>query len=259
MSEFKGGRLPPDPSKPRLMLSRYLSPAPALQRVDYLSKVASWPMYLNDKIGDCTCAGIGHVLEAESTYGRGATVTVSDDDVLATYEAVSGYNPATGANDNGARMQDVLAYWRKTGIAGHQILAFAQVDQKSVAQLDAGLATFGSLYVGINFPESAMTQFSHGQPWDVVPDATIEGGHAIHVGYYGPDDEVNWKLVTWGAVQGMTQRFWDEYVEEAWVVITPEWLSANGTSPGGLDLTALGKDLADLTGEPDPFQVPAGT
>ena len=172
------------------------------------------------------------------------------------YEAVSGYNPATGQNDNGARMQDVLSYWRKTGIAGHKILAFAQVDDTNVSLLDTALATFGALYVGINFPGSAMTQFNQGKPWDVVPGATIEGGHAIHVGSYDPAGPVGWKLVTWGAIQGMTQAFWDRYVEEAWIVITPEWLNTNGTSPAGLDLHGLGEDLAALTGEPNPFPQP---
>jgi hypothetical protein len=109
MTEFKGGRLAPDPSKPRLLLSRYQSAPAAPQKVDYLSEIAAWPMYDNDKIGDCTCAGVGHVLEAESTYGVGSTITVTDHDVLKAYEAVSGYNPMTGENDNGARMQDVLS------------------------------------------------------------------------------------------------------------------------------------------------------
>ena len=237
MTEFKGGRLAPDPSKPRLLLNRYLSSPATPRLVDYLSKVDGWPMYLNDKIGDCTCAGVGHVIEAASTYGQGSTVKVTDDDVLKAYEAVSGYNPTTGANDNGARMQDVLSYWRKTGIAGRKILAFAQVDHADLAQLDGGLGTFGALYVGINFPESAMTQFNEGKPWDVVPGARIEGGHAIHVGYYGPDDQVSWKVITWGAVHGMTQRFWDTYVEEAWVVITPEWLNAAGKCRKGSTCT----------------------
>jgi hypothetical protein len=256
MIQFKGGRLPPDPSKARLTLRNYLTPTGVPRLVDYLSKVERWPMYDNDKIGDCTCAGIAHVLEAEATYGEGTTVTVTDEDVLTAYEAVSGYNPRTGANDNGARMQDVLSYWRKTGLAGHKILAFAQVDEKDATTLDRALATFGALYVGINFPASAMDQFNAGKPWDVVQGSPIEGRHAIHVGYYGPDEPASWRLVTWGTVHPMTQKFWESYVEEAWVVITPEWLNAHGTSPEGLDLQALGEDFAQLTGEPNPFPAP---
>jgi hypothetical protein len=256
MVTFHPGRLPNNPDKPRLLLKNYLDtsvptyPASA----DWLSSVKDWPMYLNDRLGDCTCAGIAHILQAVSTYGQGNTVTVTDSDVLTAYEAVSGYDPRTGDNDNGAVMQDVLSYWRKTGIAGHKILAFAEVDYRNQDELKAALYTFGHLYIGINFPASAMDQFNEGKPWDYVRGSQNEGGHAINGGFY--QDGGNWKVVTWGQVQEMTQEFWDHYVEEAWVVITPEWLNEQGKSPTGLDLQTLGQDLADITGGANPFPAP---
>jgi hypothetical protein len=148
-------------------------------------------------------------------------------------------------------MQDVLNYWRKTGIGGHQILAFAELDINNMAEVKAAMSTFGAIYVGFDFPDSAMTQFNQGKPWDVVSGATVEGGHAVHGGAYLQDGTL--KFTTWGQIQNMTQAFWDKYVFEAWVVITPEWLSATGHSPTGLDLHALGDQLAELTGEPNPF------
>ena len=256
MVTFTPGVLPNDPAKPRLKVARFLKAPTYPANLDYLSKVKNYPMYLNDRLGSCTCAGAGHMIQAESTYGQGSTQTVSDNDVLTAYEAVSGYDPTTGANDNGAVMQDVLNYWRKTGIGGHQILAFAELDINNMAEVKAAMNTFGAIYVGIDFPDSAMHQFNQGQPWDVVAGATVEGGHAIHGGAYV--DGGNLKFVTWGAVQDMTQAFWDKYVFEAWVVVTPEWLSAQGMSPTGLDLHALGDELAVLTGGTNPF-LPAPT
>lgn len=256
MTEFKGGRLPNDPSKPRLKLASILKDvAPDYpENKDWLSEVASWPMYMNDRIGDCTIAGAAHIIQAATTYGQGNIVTVTDDDVLKAYEDNSGYDPKTGANDNGAVMQDVLDYWRKTGIGGHKIIAFAEVDVKNEDELRAALSLFGFLYIGINFPDSAMTQFDNGQPWDVVPGAKNEGGHAIHGGYYDVSDKI-WKVTTWGAVQGMTQAFWDEYVEEAWIVITPEWLNAQGDNPDGINTSVLGEAFTKITGEANPFPV----
>lgn len=252
--EFHGGRLPNDPSKPRLLFGTHLKTAPTYpNELDYLSEVDNYPMYLNDRIGDCTCAGAGHIIQAESRYGQGTTESVTDNNVLTAYEAVSGYNPKTGENDNGAVMQEVLSYWRKTGIGDHKILAFAEVDHKNKDELRAAMNIFGSLYIGINFPGTAMDQFNKGQPWDYVKGATIEGGHAIHGGAYAVGG--NWKVVTWGAIQDMTDSFWDKYVEEAWVVITPEWLNA-GKSPGGFDLYGLGEELASLTGGANPFPKP---
>lgn len=253
--QFHPGRLPNDPRKPRLRLAKYLTLPLAPVSQDYLSRVSSWPMYLNDRIGDCTCAGAGHIIQALSTYGRGKTETIADSDVLTAYSAVSGYDPETGDNDNGAVMQKVLSYWRKTGIGGHKILAFAEVDINDVDELKAALNIFGTLYVGFDFPDSAMDQFNRGEKWTVVSNAQIEGGHAINVGGY--DSAGNWQLVTWGDVQEMDQAFWEKYVWEAWVVITPEWLNDVGYSPTGLDLYALGEDLAELTGGVNPFPAPS--
>ena len=257
MIDFKGGRLPNDPTKPRLKLANVLEgAAPAYpENRDWLSRVTNFPMYLNDRIGDCTCAAVGHIIEVATTYGSGTTQTISDNDVLVAYEAVSGYDPRTGANDNGAVMQDVLNYWRKTGVGGHKIVAFAEVDVRNEDELRQALNLFGFLYIGINFPDSAMTQFDNGQPWDVVPGARNEGGHAIHGGYYDVSDNM-WKVTTWGAVQGMTQAFWDEYVEEAWVVVTDEWINTNGTNPDGIDMASLGEAFTQITGEANPFPSP---
>jgi hypothetical protein len=251
---FRGGRLAPDRSKPRLTLSNYLTGPEALKSVDWASQVSDWPMYLNDKIGDCTCAAVGHVIEAVTQYGEGKTEEVPDDLVLKTYEAVSGYDPKTGANDRGAVMQDVLSYWRKTGVGSHRIVAFAEVDHQRPSELNAALDLFGHLYIGINFPASAMDQFNRNQPWDVVPGAQIEGGHAIHGGKYDADTKT-WHVTTWGRLQPMTQAFWDQYVEESWVALTPEWYSS-GRSPEGFDKYALGEDFAKLTGEANPFPKP---
>ena len=189
MIEFKGGRLAPDPSKPRLMFNRYLRSPATPRLVDYLSKIDGWPMYLNDT------SATARARESRTSSRRRRRTAKADREGEPTTLLMPPTRPSpdttrtTGANDNGARMQDVLSYWRKTGIEGRKILAFAQVDHDDLAQLNGGLGTFGALYVGINFPESAMTQFNEGKPWDVVPGARIEGGHAIHVGYYGPDDQ----------------------------------------------------------------------
>lgn len=240
--------------RPRLTLDKYLTGTAVPAVVDYASEVVSWPMYGNDQLGDCTAACAGHQIQAWTRY-TGAEVAVPQDDIIQLYSAVSGYDPSTGANDNGAVIQDVLTYWRKSGVpvAGHRILAFAQL--KDLSQVKQALYVFGSVYLGVNVPSSAMDQFDADQPWTVVQGSPIEGGHAIPLQYAGTG-ACPYQVVTWAKLQGMDQEWLDTYCEEAWVVITDDWLAKNGHTPDGLDLQQLGADLAALTGDPNPFPAP---
>jgi hypothetical protein len=106
-----------------LLLASYVTPAlPAPPAsFDLTPKVgASWGMMDNDQIGDCTCAAAGHLIMEWTANAGKKMVTPTDKQIVAAYSAITGYNPATGANDNGANEIDVLNYWRQTGIAGHK-------------------------------------------------------------------------------------------------------------------------------------------
>lgn len=254
---FRGGRLPNRPEVPRLKLSKYLGavPVPAAS-ADWLSAVPSWPMYLNDQIGDCTCAAVGHMIEGWTQYTAGAAVQVTDQDVLTAYEKVGGYNPSDPSTDNGAVIQDVLGYWQKTGVGGHKIVAFAEVDIANATEVRQAIELFGSIDIGINFPSAAMDQFNNRQEWTPVAGDTIEGGHCVPVGAY---DASSYTCVTWGATQKMDLAFWSQYVEEAWVVITQDWVEKNGNVPSGLNLYQLGQDYAEMTGQANPIPAPTPT
>lgn len=261
------GRLPFDPDRPRLDLGPRLTidgivNAPAA--ADWLSRVQAWGMLANDAIGDCVIAEMLHEIEARTTYAS-TPFTATNAEAVATYSAITGYDPSKtapdGSNptDQGTNMASAMAYWRKVGVAGHKIVAYASVNIASFTEIEAAVALFGAVACGINFPKSAMDQFNAGEPWDVVPnDGGIEGGHAIHLGKYDVASGM-YEVVTWGAVQKVTHAFLAKYLEEAWVVITQDWIEKNGSSPAGLDLYGLGQDFAALTGEPNPIPAPAPT
>lgn len=242
------GRLPmhPEDTHPRVHLEYHWEPSKidVPDVIDYHSKVRNWPMYLNDQLGDCTCAGIGHQIQAFTAYA-GNEIDVPESSVLSLYEAVSGYNPSDPSTDQGAVEQDVLQYMVDTGIAGHKYSAFAQVDHTSMGNVLTALHLFGSLYLGIACPQSAQQQFQSGQKWTYVPGSPIEGGHAITL--QGKDKDGTLQIITWGAVQAMDQEFWNNYVDEAWVVITQDWLEANQETPTGLDLQGLMDEFRSLT------------
>lgn len=216
-------------------------------RCDYTAKVPAWPMYLNNEIGDCSIAGAAHAQEVWSTYGSGKTFEASNTDVLQAYCAVSGYNPATGQNDTGAVLQNVLTYWSNNPVAGPKISAFAKVSFDPGEMRDA-LYFFGCLYIGVALPQSAETQFNSGQDWTLVGDQPV-GGHCIILTGY---DENGWTGITWGRPVHITNEWLQHYLMEAWVIVSPFW-TANNTDPVGVNLQSLGDEWESITGQPNPF------
>ena len=109
----------PEDTHPRLKLGKYLPAVPAPPaEVDFYSKVEAWGMLLNDQLGDCVAAAIGHVVESESSYAQPAEVVVTDAEVLAQYERVGGYVPGQPNTDQGenVKMRSGLADARHGGV-----------------------------------------------------------------------------------------------------------------------------------------------
>lgn len=251
MTVYALGRQPLDPTKPKLRLRRAPGERPTPPpSCDWLSQVRAWGMLRNDSVGDCTAAGAAHVAMAVDKYGQDRDLVISDDDVLAMYRAISGYDPANPATDVGATLQDACDYWHTSGVAGNTIAAFAWVDTQDLELVRACIATFGTVYTGFAFPASAMTQFSRGQTWTVVPRSRIDGGHCVPIGAYDAD---TFTCVTWGKAQKMDVGFFRRYFDEVVCVIDLDWMRANGTSPAGFDVARLNADFEALTGKPGPF------
>jgi hypothetical protein len=179
-----------------------------------------------------------------SSY-NGPMVVPKEQDVLTVYSAVSGYDPKTGANDNGAAITDVLDYWQTTGIAGHKILGWAAVNFQNILEVKQAIYIFGGVDLGVNLPNSAQSQFQANQPWDiVVPDGGIDGGHSVPNFGYGADGT---NCITWAQRQPMSWAWFSKYCDEAYAVIDPAWLSAAQLTPSGFDLATLQQDLASLS------------
>jgi len=257
--QLKLGRLAPhsEATHPRLKLENFLTSGYSLTVppvVDYLSKVTTWPVSLNDRLGDCTAAAAGHLRESWTAYAQGATTVTTDADILTFYEECSGYIPGRPDTDQGAVMQDCLNIWRKTGLAGDKILAFFQINPSNLAEIKTALYTFGGIYVGVNLPNSALDQFEAGQPWDYNSrlDNRIAGGHCVHLGAI--DSSGLMTVTTWGRTQQVTPAWWAKFTEESWAAATVDWVK-NNVSPEGLDTAALNAEFQALTGQPGPFPV----
>lgn len=261
---FKPGVKPNDPHKPRLYFSAFRrAGVTAPTSVDYYSQLPNIGMLGNDNWGDCVEAASGHIAEQQTFLGQGTEYAVSTSDALAAYTRITGFNPNAGPpgnnpTDQGTMIQDGLSDLRKTGFGGHKVAAFAQLDPSKMADVKLAVSEFGAVDIGLAFPSSAMDQFNAGKPWDYVSGSPIEGGHCVVVVGY---DAAFLYVYTWGAVQKVTQAFWNEYVAknggEAWAVISQDWVnSVTGLDLEGVNLAAFGAQYASLTGQPNPFPGP---
>lgn len=240
-----------------LRLSKYLTAVPPPpDQAGYITEVPDFPLYLNDILGDCTIAAAGHMIEQWTRYA-GNPFVPTDDDIVNAYSAITGYdgNPWT---DRGAVMLDVLKYWRKHGIAGHKIAAFAAVDPTNITEIKQAVALFGNCYIGIGLPIAAQTPITgdNGNPcWSMPPTGVTGdgtpyswGGHCVNIAGYGTDSNGNAgsEVVTWGQIFDMTWGFAGTYMDEAFAVLSTDWIAADGKAPSGFDITQLRADLAAL-------------
>ena len=245
----KLGKHAPKKDARNLKLARYLTASlpPPPESCDWSAKVGgSWGVMLNDSLGDCTCAAAGHLIEAW-TANAGVRVTPPDSAILAAYEQLCGYNPADPSTDGGGVEVDVLNGWRKIGIAGHRIGAYAAVDVHNLSHVKTAVSLFGGVYAGVSLPRSAQGQNSWAVPsGGAVGDGAVGswGGHAVPVVAYNPAGPV---VVTWGALLQVTWAFWLAYFDEAYAIVSPDWLVAGAATPAGVNVEALATDLIDVT------------
>lgn len=242
----KLGKLPVRTDVRTLRLDRYVDraqlPAPPAT-LDITAHVHDWPMYGNDRIGDCTTAAAGHMIEAWTAAARGQAFEVSETSVLTAFDHVKIVDSATG--EEGAVELDVLNYWRKTGIGRHTIGAFTHVGVHDRALVRTAAWLFGGVYIGIQLPLTAQTQ----QVWDWTGSLSGDaqpgswGGHAVDVVRYDADTLT---VVTWGQLKQMTWSFWERYVDETWAIVSSDFLE-QGKAPNGFDAAALKADLALVT------------
>jgi hypothetical protein len=200
------------------------------------NQFSNWGMNGNDNWGDCVWAGGAHETELINNLANGEKVNdfvveITAANSLSDYGS-TGFDPNAGPpgnnpTDNGTDVQTALQYRQKTGLIDskgkrHKIAAFVSLEVGNYQQLLEAAWIFDVVGIGINFPESAMTQFNQGKPWSVVPGAQISGGHYIPI--VGVPSVTNLYIVTWAKKQLMTEGFFKKYCDEAYAYITQESL-----------------------------------
>lgn len=234
MSALKTGRLPatrPAALKDLAVYALGKLPAPPVS-VD--PPAGSYPIDCNDRIGDCTYAGVDHL-------NRGWNALTGEDDRLPTEKQIeAAYFKETGGEDTGCNEADVLKRWHTEGIFGEKIAGYAPVPPKDLLQLHQSVAFYGGCYLGITVGEPQQEMFARGEEWTWV-DGQEEDGHCVVALGYGPNGGL--KCKTWGGEAILSAGFLAHALDEAWCVLGDQMVKAKGDKLG-LDLAALTADLA---------------
>ncbi len=238
--------LRPAVDKPALRFADHLAVVPAHPIADP-APAYNWPIDDNDKWGDCVVAGADHALEAIYRQLTGSYANWTDAQILAYYRTQNpGFDPSTGANDNGMVIQIFLEYLVKTGV----LLAFAKVDPHNEEEMKA--ATYLGLAVVTG--ETLTVAQQNQTIWDYVAGSPTWGGHCTTtIAYDGSPDYED--CVTWGEVVPQTQAFVQQQVSEAWFVLTQAHVD-NPSFRAGFDLAGFALAYTEITGSPFPVVVP---
>jgi hypothetical protein len=239
MPNYRFGKHPPKVDYRTLRFKNYLSPTIApppasdnvLTRVYEKLKITDpaklFPMDGNDTLGDCTIAALAHAV----TVYRGL---LGKKTIMAKADVVKLYMHLTGGVDSGLNELDVLNYWRQNKVDGDEIITYAAIDVKNHTHLEQAIHLFGGVYLGFQVQENCIQEFDAHKPW--TPGHLTSDGHAVFAVAY---DQKGVTVLTWGSTQQATWAWWDECVDEAYAILSPEAATFEG-----FDLAQLKADLA---------------
>jgi hypothetical protein len=190
----------------------------------------------NSDVGCCAIAGPGHFVRWEDAICQRPT-RVQAADVLREYSAISGYVPGDESTDVGCYALDVMRRWRKVGLFGTRIEAFAQVDYRSQEELARATFLLGGAFLCFDLPRSAEGT----DTWGIVGnDGGTWGRHLVWADGTG-------LVNSWGQRIRVTTAFVQRYCFDVYAVVSVDSVMPGGRAFSGLDVGGLREALAAVT------------
>ena len=251
------GKKPWEPDTRDLLLKDYID-KPTLVEVAQVPGALDWgafadvapdtdPLY-NQKAGCCVLSAPGHQVKMVGQV-TGAPVLVTEQMVRDAYSALTGYDPVTGANDNGANIRDMLNWWRQKGLYGTTIAAYCAVNWRDADEIAIAAWLCGGLIGGYNLPIASQGQNDeNGNPewsipaggWPANQGPGTWGGHCIYQHGTSPGlDEAN----SWGEPTVWTPGWRADCCEELWAPLLSLWVLRTGRAPNGFAWADLLRDV----------------
>ena len=237
-----------DPRVPKWARVRRAPTAPAPPSCDWgASLPRDLGMMLNDQLGDCVEACVGHAIQTWTHATAPAMLTPTDAEIEAAYAQSSGYVPGDASTDNGSDEQTVLQWWLNNAVDANALTAYVEIDAAALPDVRRAVYECGVVMNGFQVPAYLMDSYTApGSVWDVRPtlDNTSVGGHCVAI--VGYDQDSNFTVISWGAFYTMTAAFWTQWVDEAYALVDPAWVTATGNTPAGLTLAELASLMQPL-------------
>lgn len=258
--KFKMGRKRPVARCPQFSLGNYLmrslSPPPASVNYTADAMKAIGEMYLNNELGDCVIAGIGHVVGVMTGNAGEKPVLYTNKQIIALYSAIGGYVPGDPSTDKGCDEQTALNYWQQHGApaGSHQIAGWMGVNGADPTEFQTALWLFENLYFGLELPDAWVNPEPNasGFTWDVAGDPDPNNGHCVvGVGY----NAQGVTIATWGMTGLITNAAIAKYATqvgsgELYTVVSQDSLNkAMNKAPSGFDWSQLIADFNSMGGD----------
>lgn len=243
--DVKLGRNPPTEVSKSPKLSQFFSTVGyvAPPSLDYYSKAMPSldRMYANDQYGCCVISGKAHnvgVYTAHDTDSEGL-VLCTDQEIVGEYQRIC------GRGDNGCNIDHVLRTMMTGGIRQggkiRKIDGYARINWMNPDEVKAALHIFGAITIGFYLPNS----WTGTDVWDIT-NSRIIGGHDVSV--VGWKENGNYVISSWGRLYEWTPQAFHsrQYIDEAYVILAPEWYNSDKVSPSRVDVAGLRKALDDF-------------
>jgi len=259
MSEFidrlklRLGRLPHDPaalarvpSFANQRLSGFV-PRPVVDR----SEIAFAPgLYHNDRLPDCTAAGLANAARAVAAL-NGFELAIEPEKVPLFYAACIGCAPTFDAMEAtlGAVVLDVLNHQAVHGfdaLMQSPLVGLHAVLPHTRAAIANAIDHLGHAYLGVTLHQRDMDGSAVWDVGDGRADGEVVGGHVV-VGwdYMGLADDATLRVCTWGRLQKATWRWLDARLSEAHALIWRQLADPSGRDIG-VDIATLEEALARI-------------
>lgn len=192
--------------------------------VGYWRPVTNWCMGANDHFVTCSWAGVGN-LHVVVTTVNGSPEIMTDGEIEAMANRMSGFIESVPSTQHGAVLVDVLKSWSQFGWAGDPTMKPLYWDPITHAQIRETIDDLGGVYAWCALPVDTTAPPEDGIEYDFsdrAVETNAEGVYAHAVFLCGQAPGTIW-LVTWAGVKQVSEAWWNRFGRDCYAVAHPAW------------------------------------